>query len=40
MIPNKQMRKLKFGETNHLTNAQPEFEPMLGVNVLDYSTKN
>jgi len=40
MIPNKQMRKLKFGDVTHLTNAQPGFEPMLGVTVLHHNTKN
>lgn len=40
MIPNKEMRKLRFGDATHLTNAQTGFEPTLRVSVLHHSTKN
>ena len=40
MIPNKQMRKLKFEEATYLGNVQPGLESTLRITVLDHCTKN
>lgn len=40
MIPNKQMRKLKFEDATYLGNLQPELESTLRITVLDNCTKN